>query len=58
MQLAEERSMSKLIYSTATDFAKLIREKRASAVEIVDAHLMTFAGKNPNGQQQRRRTHS
>ena len=31
--------MSKLIYRTATDLAKLIQEKRASAVEIVDAHL-------------------
>ncbi|MCK5923284.1 MAG: hypothetical protein KAG66_20260, partial [Methylococcales bacterium] len=39
--------MSKLIYRTATDLARLIREKKASAVEIVDAHLDQIAKHNP-----------
>ena len=31
--------MSNLIYRTATELAMLIREKKASAVEVLDAHL-------------------
>ena len=39
--------MSKLIYRTATDLAEPIREKKASAIEIVDAHLEQIANHNP-----------
>jgi len=39
--------MSELIYRTASDLAKLIREKKASAIEILDAHLDRIAKYNP-----------
>ena len=39
--------MSELIYRTATDLAKLIREKKASAVEILEAQLEQIAKHNP-----------
>ena len=38
--------MSKLIYRTATDLAALIREKKVSAVEVLEAHLAQIAKHN------------
>ncbi len=40
--------MSELIYRTASDLARLIREKKASALEILDAHFDRIAKFNPN----------
>lgn len=39
--------MSELIYRTASDLAKLIREKKASALEILNAHFDQIAKYNP-----------
>ena len=39
--------MSALVYRTAAETAALIREKGASALEVVDAHLEQIAKHNP-----------
>ena len=39
--------MSELVFRTASDLARLIREKKASALEILEAHLNQIAKYNP-----------
>ena len=40
--------MDDLVFCTATELAKLIREKSASAQEVLDAHLRHIAEHNPS----------
>jgi amidase len=40
--------MNDLVFRTATELAKLIREKSASAQEVLEAHLRHIAEHNPN----------
>jgi amidase len=39
--------LAEIIYSTASELAASIREKRLSSVEVVDAHLERIAERNP-----------
>ncbi len=39
--------MSELVYSTATELAKMIRERTVSASKVLDAHLERIAQHNP-----------
>ncbi len=39
--------MPEIIYQTASEIARLIRDKQASAVEVLDAHLDQIAKHNP-----------
>ena len=39
--------MDEIIYASATSIAQAIRDKRASAAEVVEAHLQRIAAVNP-----------
>ena len=39
--------MSDLVFKTATELAEIIREKTASATEVLEAHLQHIAQRNP-----------